>query len=71
MNQTNSAKQAYVCPTVEVINTALESQLMHTSFPNNGGHNDAGDDGQDLNAKQNFFDEEDEGTISEHQFGSI
>ena len=33
---------------------------MDTSFPNSGGHNKAGDDGDDLSAKQGWFDEDDE-----------
>ena len=36
------------------------NQLLSTSFKNNGGHGDAGDDGQDLSAKQGWIDEEDE-----------
>ena len=34
--------------------------LMETSFPNSGGHNKAGDDGADLNAKQGWFDEDED-----------
>ena len=35
--------------------------LISTSFPNNGGHGKAGDDGDDINdAKQGWFDEEEE-----------
>ena len=35
--------------------------LAPTSFPNNGGHGKAGDDGDDINdAKQGWFDEEEE-----------
>lgn len=36
------------------------SYLMETSFPNSGGHNKAGDDGADLNAKQGWFDEDED-----------
>ena len=35
--------------------------LTPTSFPTNGGHGKAGDDGDDINdAKQGWFDEEEE-----------
>ena len=44
-------KQTYVCPAIEVVHTASYNQLMSTSFPNNGGHNKAGDE-EDMNAKQ-------------------
>lgn len=37
-------KRAYVEPTVEVIYLEPHSELMATSFPNNGGHNKAEDD---------------------------
>lgn len=64
-------KQAYVSPAIEVVPTAFDQQLLSTSFPNNGGHKDGNDDGQGLDAKQGFFDEEDEETASEPKFGSI
>ena len=35
------------------------SYLMQTSFPNSGGHKKADDDGE-LNAKQGWFDEDEE-----------
>ena len=40
---------------------------MQTSFPNSGGHNKVGDDGNDLSAKQGWFDEEEEETSAEEK----
>lgn len=61
MNQTDSTKQMYMSPAIEVIRTKLNCQLMQNSFPNNGGHNKADDDGGDINdAKQGWFDEDDD-----------
>ena len=65
-------KGSYVSPQIEVIHTAFDQQLLSISFPNNGGHRDSNDDGQDLNAKQGSFDEEDEETANDLPgFGSI
>lgn len=64
-------KQAYVKPTIEFVPTAFDQHLLSTSFPNSGGHEDGNDDGQDLNAKQGFFYEEDEESTSDPQFSSI
>ena len=56
-------KQRYLRPTVEIVNTMPETLLEKTSFANSGGHNRAGDDGNDINdAKQGFFGEEEEDT---------
>ena len=72
MLKTMIKKEFYVDPQIEVVHTAFDHQLLSTSFPNNGGHNDGGDDGQDLNAKQGFFDEEDEEIANNLPgFGSI
>ena len=71
MNRQELKKQTYVSPSIEIVHTTCNGRLMSTSFPN-GGHKDGNDDGQDLNAKQGFFDEEDEEiTNTESQFGSI
>lgn len=59
MNRKQIRKQTYVCPAIEVVHTASYNQLMSTSFPNNGGHNKAGDE-EDMNAKQGWFDEDEE-----------
>ena len=54
-------KQTYEKPSIEVIHTLLDNELMGTSFPNNGGHNKAGDDGDDIDdAKPGWFDEDEE-----------
>ena len=71
MNQTHCIKQTYVSPTIEVIHTTFDCQLMQrTSFPNNGGHNKADDDGGDINdAKQGWFDEDDDEDNSPQLWG--
>ena len=51
--------RAYAKPAVEAIRLEPHNELMDTSFPNSGGHNKAGDDGE-LNAKQGWFDEDGE-----------
>ena len=62
----------YVSPAIEVVPIAFDQQLLETSFRNNGGHNDGSDDGQDLDAKQGIFDDEDEETANDLPgFGSI
>ena len=64
-------RRTYVSPAIEIVPTAFDQQLLSTSFPNSGGHDDGNDDGQDLNAKQGIFDEEDEDATPEPKFGSI
>lgn len=60
MNRKQIKKQPYVSPVIEVIHTDSSYQLMATSFPN-GGHGKAGDDGDEINdAKQGWFDEDEE-----------
>jgi len=59
MNRKQIKKQPYVSPVIEVIHTDSSYQLMAISFPNNGGHNKVGDD-EDMNAKQGWFDEDEE-----------
>ena len=55
----------YLKPEVKAIRLEVQSQLMDTSFPNDGGHKKAGDDGADLSAKQGWFDEEEEETFED------
>ena len=57
MNRKLLESRAYAKPAVEAIRLEPHNQLMETSFPNSGGHNKAGDDG-DLSAKQGWFDED-------------
>ncbi|MBF1436555.1 MAG: hypothetical protein HXN43_07665 [Prevotella micans] len=67
MNRKGFRKQTYVCPSIKVFHTNLEGQLMQTSFPNDGGHNKAGDDG-DLNAKQDLFEYDEEEDKTSHKW---
>ena len=62
MNKKLLERRAYVSPMCEVFVMETCNQLLTpTSFPNNGGHGKAGDDGDDINdAKQGWFDEEEE-----------
>ena len=60
MKQKQLESRAYAKPGVEAIRLEPHSELMDTSFPNSGGHNKTGDDGDDLSAKQGWFDEDDE-----------
>ena len=60
MNQKQLERWAYAKPEVEAIQMEAHSELMDTSFPNNGGHKKAEDDGDELNAKQGWFDEDEE-----------
>ena len=53
-------RRAYISPMCKVLVVETCNQLLSTSFPNCGGHNDGNDDGQDLSAKQGFFDENEE-----------
>ena len=59
MNRKQLESRAYAKPAIEVIHLEPHSELMDTSFPNSGGHNKAGDDGE-LNDKQGWFDEDGE-----------
>ena len=59
MKQKQLERWAYAKPEVETIRLEAHNELMDTSFPNSGGHNKAGDDGE-LNAKQGWFDEDGE-----------
>ena len=62
MKQKQLESRAYAKPAVEAIRLEAHNELMDTSFPNSGGHNKAGDDGDDLSAKQGGLDEEEEDT---------
>ena len=58
MKQTENKKRTYVMPQAEFIELGHSFQLLYFS----GGHNDAGNDGQPLDAPRfdNFPDDEDE-----------
>ena len=60
MNQKQLERWAYAKPAIEAIRLEPHNELMDTSFPNSGGHKKAEDDGDDLSAKQGWFDEEEE-----------
>ena len=60
MQRNQLESRAYAKPEVEAIHLEPHSELMETSFPNSGGHKKAGDDGNDLSAKQGWFDEDGE-----------
>ena len=60
MNKKLLERRAYISPMCKVFVMETCNPLLSTSFKNNGGHGDAGDDGQDLGAKQGWIDEEDE-----------
>ena len=62
MKQNQLERWAYAKPEVEAIRLEAHNELMDTSVPNSGGHNKAGDDGEDLSAKQGWFDEDEEDT---------
>ena len=61
MNKKLLERRAYISPMCKVFVMETCNQILSTSFPNNGGHGKAGDDGDDINdAKQGWFDEEEE-----------
>ena len=60
MKQKQLESRAYAKPTIRAIRLEAHNELMDTSFPNSGGHKKAGDDGDELNAKQGWFDEDEE-----------
>ncbi|MDY4020844.1 MAG: hypothetical protein SOZ80_08750 [Prevotella sp.] len=57
MKKKQVTKKAYLAPCVEICPVRIENSMLANS-PVNGGHHDAGDDGE-LNAKQFHFDDED------------
>ena len=58
MNKKGETKCQYTAPRSWVIATDFENLMNETSFNNKNGHKEAGDDNQDLDAKQGLFDEE-------------
>lgn len=59
MEKKQLKKKKYESPRIGIFHNVSDTPLMETSFPNDGGHTKAGDDGQSLNAKQALFFEED------------
>ena len=66
MNRKQLESRAYAKPAVEAIRLEAHNELMDTSFPNSGGHKKADDDGDDLSAKQGWFDEDEEEEAPQH-----
>ena len=60
MNRNQLERWAYAKPAIGAIRLEAHNELMDTSFPNSGGHKKAEDDGDELNAKQGWFDEDEE-----------
>ena len=62
MKKEEFKKKRYVSPSIEVVATQLDGQSLLTTFSNYGGHNKAGDDGNDISdAKRgNYEDFEEE-----------
>ena len=58
MKEKQFERRAYVKPVTTAVLLESGSFLMNTSFPNSGGHNKAADDGDDLQAKRAWFDDE-------------
>ncbi|WP_390899683.1 hypothetical protein [Segatella oulorum] len=45
-------------PSIEVVATQLDGQSLLTTFSNYGGHNKAGDDGNDISdAKRGYYED--------------
>ena len=58
MNNQKTTTRAYIAPYMEICSMRFENSILATS-PVEGGHHDAEDDGDALNAKSgNFFTEE-------------
>ena len=58
MKKEQFKKKRYVSPSIEVVATQFDGQSLLTAFSNLGGHNKAGDDGNDINdAKRGYYDD--------------
>ena len=58
MKKEQFKKKRYVSPSIEVIHNPFEGQPLLNAFSNSGGHNKAGDDGNDINdAKRGYYDD--------------
>ena len=58
MKKEEFKKKRYVSPSIEVVATQLDGQSLLTTFSNYGGHNKAGDDGNDISdAKRGYYDD--------------
>ena len=58
MKKEEFKKKRYVSPSIEVVATQLDGQSSLTTFSNYGGHNKAGDDGNDISdAKRGYYED--------------
>ena len=58
MKKEEFKKKRYVSPSIEVVATQLDGQSLLTTFSNYGGHNKAGDDGNDISdAKRGYYED--------------
>ena len=60
MNKKLLERRGYISPVCKVFVVETCNQILSTSFPNNGGHEKVGDEGTELNAKNGWFNEEEE-----------
>jgi len=68
MKKEQFKKKRYVSPSIEVIHNPFEGQPLLNAFSNSGGHNKVGDD-EEMNAKQGFFDEDEEEEETPQRWG--
>ena len=58
MKKKQFKKKRYVSPSIEVVATQFDGQSLLTAVSNIGGHNKAGDDGNDINdAKRGYYED--------------
>ena len=58
MKKEEFKKKRYVSPSIEVVATQLDGLSLLTTFSNYGGHNKAGDDGNDISdAKRGYYED--------------
>ena len=58
MKKEEFEKKRYVSPSIEVVATQSDGQSLLTAVSNSGGHNKAGDDGNDISdAKRGYYDD--------------
>ena len=58
MRKEEFEKKRYVSPSIEVVATQFDGQSLLTAVSYSGGHNKAGDDGNDISdAKRGYYDD--------------
>ena len=65
MSKNQVTNRTYIVPEIQIIGMENHIGFMELSFRNNGGHKKVGDDSDELNARQGFFEEEDEEEFEE------